>query len=122
MAANVLKHGTGALNIDACRVGISSGGRWPANLIFEHHPTCQLLGTKKVSGGPWGRKKSTSHAPSCYQSNLTRPIDNSQYTDEEGLETVDAWHCTPGCPVAALDDQSVSSRFFKLVGGSKTEK
>ena len=34
VAANVLEHGTGALNIDGCRVGDNSG-RWPANLIHD---------------------------------------------------------------------------------------
>ena len=32
VAANVLDHGTGALNVDGCRV---EGGRWPANLIHD---------------------------------------------------------------------------------------
>jgi len=32
VAANVLKHGTGAINVDACRV---EGGRWPSNLILS---------------------------------------------------------------------------------------
>jgi site-specific DNA-methyltransferase (adenine-specific) len=34
IAANVLKHGTGALNIDACRVG-DPAGRWPANVCHD---------------------------------------------------------------------------------------
>ena len=34
VAANVLEHGTGALNVDGCRVGTSTG-RWPANLIHD---------------------------------------------------------------------------------------
>jgi hypothetical protein len=34
--ANVLQHGTGALNIDACRVTPSS--RWPSNLLLSHPP------------------------------------------------------------------------------------
>jgi DNA modification methylase len=34
VAANVLSHGTGALNIDGCRVGDDTG-RWPANLIHD---------------------------------------------------------------------------------------
>ena len=34
VAANVLEHGTGALNVDGCRVGDASG-RWPANLIHD---------------------------------------------------------------------------------------
>jgi site-specific DNA-methyltransferase (adenine-specific) len=35
VAANVLEHGTGALNIDGCRVGGVESGRWPANLIHD---------------------------------------------------------------------------------------
>ena len=79
VAANVLKHGTGGLNIDGCRVGDGSdrtaggrsgsqqssvlvdgfhqerhdrptGGRWPANLILEHLEGCQCVGVKKVKG------------------------------------------------------------------------
>ena len=34
VAANVLEHGTGAINVDGCRVG-DSNGRWPANLIHD---------------------------------------------------------------------------------------
>lgn len=34
VAANVLAHGTGALNIDGCRVG-DVDGRWPANLCHD---------------------------------------------------------------------------------------
>lgn len=34
VAANVLAHGAGALNIDGCRVG-GGAGRWPANLIHD---------------------------------------------------------------------------------------
>ncbi len=33
---NLAAHGTGALNIDACRVE----GRWPANVVLSHHRAC----------------------------------------------------------------------------------
>lgn len=39
----VLAYGTGALHIDACRVGTqtpSGLGRWPANVVLTHRPTC----------------------------------------------------------------------------------
>src|SRR5690606_16247556 len=32
VAANVLEHGTGALNIDGTRIGV---GRWPANVVLD---------------------------------------------------------------------------------------
>jgi len=40
VAANVLEHGTGAMNVDGCRVGTEivethHTGRWPANLIHD---------------------------------------------------------------------------------------
>lgn len=34
VAANVLEHGTGALNVDATRIGGASG-RWPANVVLD---------------------------------------------------------------------------------------
>ena len=80
IAENVLKWGTGAINIDGCRIGtgedkikggcqtkgdawnksmtfnqehkdkIYSQGRFPANLILTHHEDCECVGTKKVKG------------------------------------------------------------------------
>ena len=44
VANNVLEHGTGAINIDGCRVG-DDIGRWPANLIHDGSDgPCELLG------------------------------------------------------------------------------
>ncbi|MBX6768940.1 MAG: hypothetical protein IRY90_17610 [Actinomadura rubrobrunea] len=37
VAETVLAHGTGALNIDACRI---EAGRWPTNIMFSHLPDC----------------------------------------------------------------------------------
>ena len=90
---NVLKHGTGALNIDGSRIGTDeipinkleswsgfgqkerpaytptvSKGRWPANLILQHLDGCRCEGVKQV-----------------------KPSN---------------WICAEGCPVKALDEQS----------------
>jgi len=35
VAENVLRHGTGAINVDKCRVGRTVQGRWPANIIHD---------------------------------------------------------------------------------------
>lgn len=35
VAENVSRHSTGALNIDACRLGEDSSGRWPANVVID---------------------------------------------------------------------------------------
>ncbi|NNA39250.1 site-specific DNA-methyltransferase [Pseudomonas lundensis] len=44
VAANVLAHGVGALNIDGCRVEVTDAlGRWPANLIHDGSPEVVAL-------------------------------------------------------------------------------
>ena len=86
VAANVLRHGTGALNVDGCRVGTDAGwsypngrggsgwhgreslatnltdpiaatqGRWPANLI--HDGSDEVVGLfPQSSGGHWSYKQ-----------------------------------------------------------------
>jgi len=36
VAANVQAHGTGGINVDACRIGTeSAAGRWPANVVLD---------------------------------------------------------------------------------------
>ncbi|AEL98218.1 methyltransferase [Mycobacterium phage BigNuz] len=49
VAANVLEHGTGALNIDACRVPTSDAlvrpmelGRWPTNVVLDEVQAAEL--------------------------------------------------------------------------------
>jgi hypothetical protein len=155
VAANVLRWGTGALNIDAARVGtldsLGGGatsrtgadqkgnegwtrpwmadpaaqeahaervranvakaealGRWPANLVLQHLPGCRQEGTRTV--------KSDGHYPAARPqgSQVSGPVGHK---GQEGLaerhtegETVAAWTCAEGCPVAALDAQSGVSK------------
>lgn len=92
VAANVLKHGTGAMNIDACRI---EGGSWV-------HPASNAIGgvygdyandrPRENNAGRWPANVLFTHAYDC---------------DESG--------CAEGCPCAALDAQSGgdgASRFF----------
>jgi len=138
VAANVLKHGTGGINIDGCRVEISSNdviyaknphtqntgsknsssitlgegasykvpkGRWPANVLFSHHPDCECVGTKKVKGSQLSQviKRSNSGSES-----IGKQTDSycEGFTDDDGNEEVEAWNCHPDCPVGVLDKQS----------------
>jgi site-specific DNA-methyltransferase (adenine-specific) len=83
-------------------------GRWPPNLVLTHHPDCRKVGTRKVrsgvtvTGGGFrteyvsGDRKDTEEARRAWGS----------YNDPDGAETIEAWACAPGCPVAALDAQS----------------
>lgn len=142
VAANVLAHGTGALNIDACRVGLAGieehrtaasgaigtetgiynsssdphnqkqlereaaglnpryepAGRWPANLVLSHvspdengESGCRHVGMRQVKTG--------------------RVV---TFGDAGGTETVGAWECVLGCPVAELDRQSGERRVGKV--------
>jgi len=80
VAENVLRHGTGGLNIDASRITTGDNrarnnharakgsvydnilqrtdsyidpggsGRWPSNVILEHRPECRQVGMKKIKG------------------------------------------------------------------------
>ena len=132
VAANVLQHGMGALNIDGCRVattdrfgggpkgssGFAQGydhqgwtpgnelGRWPANIVFTHAAECQQTGTSKV--------KSDSHHPAKRGKGGVSTSGHIGQTGlmerSPGVETVPVWACVSGCPVAALDEQSGISK------------
>lgn len=133
IAKNCVKHGTGAMNIDACRVGVfksatpsgfnrynkklaeagyrpgeyqkpppplpETPGRWPANLIVQHHPRCTQTGTQTLPGywiNRWtdGAKPFGGGAGHAYE---------SQMTPDESCPIYD---CDEGCAVRKLGSQS----------------
>jgi site-specific DNA-methyltransferase (adenine-specific) len=140
VAANVLEWGTGALNVDGCRVGtadwgarpprtpggVSGGwkdwkgqgsaaapaGRWPANTILTHAAGCVQTGTGTVKGAQpsptvaYGRHEGTG-GNKVYGAGLASSTPNQP---PRGDETVPVFECVPGCPVAALDQQSGHSK------------
>jgi len=142
VAANVLEHGVGALNIDGCRVGVTggstqpsgmdrynarnmelgyrpgayqqgevkapkAGGRYPSHLVLSHASGCRQVGVRKVKKGGGTGVKSTdlSHDAGFLGGSDGGGYATSHY-DADGTETVGAWECEPGCPVAELDEQS----------------
>jgi DNA modification methylase len=39
----VTEHGTGVINIGACKIPVANGeDRWPTNFILNHHPECKV--------------------------------------------------------------------------------
>lgn len=140
VAQNVLKWGTGGINVDRSRVSvtaedaqamercnsINSGrlkafkshigtfnrkaekpldttqGRWPANLILEHHPDCRQVGTKKVKT-QWGQEDKAIG-----------------YADKDGKEMIANWVCVEDCPVRMLDEQS-QAMGMHVAGNTKPE-
>jgi DNA modification methylase len=158
VAEQVLNTGTGAINVDGCRIstnenlnggayseggraapmpgdsreGASLGmfqagvkpeqgyqqpvGRWPANLTLQHSPECKRVGTKKVP--------SVGHFPSQLSDSkvfgqVKAGTQEERWMGQDGVETIDAYECVPGCPIAALDEQSGEKQglVYSDVGG-----
>lgn len=135
VAANVLEHGVGALNIDACRIEhvTVAGG----NLAENPHLRESIRNTGSAFGGDgdgvqnpdgrWPANVMLSHSEGCKlvgtraikgQSPLTRDAKSDRsgvigfadggvhYGDADGVETVEAWECVEDCPVRLLDEQT----------------
>lgn len=123
VAANVLEHGTGAMNIDGCRIGVGGydapgdrgqtertrradfhmapgkscqKGRWPANVCLSHHPECIPVPSP------------------CRPPRPPRPrsLPSGTMDDVDGVDgvprsaPVESWQCHPDCPLRLLDEQS----------------
>jgi site-specific DNA-methyltransferase (adenine-specific) len=143
IAENVLKWGTGGINIDGSRIGLSNGddkrlggngtwktdkaaenvyeggyegkdisssnlGRFPANLILQHSPMCQLNGLKKVKGNNnsnWDYKEGSEINNDIFGKGYKRSNPNF-VADENGEETIEDWTCDENCPIRIMDEQS----------------
>lgn len=128
-AENWLKHGTGGLNVDACRIGKSAtddgrsctnasgtvhahagiardgeythaAGRWPAHFSLRHAADCEFVGE-------------ASDKRQVYETVGARDGDESTnfaMVPQTAVATVtttrEVYACAPGCPVAELDAQS----------------
>lgn len=149
VAGNVQTWGTGAINVDGCRIGTSENlnggtyssggntsdlpgadrsaaaagmfaegggrlpgeyvqpaGRWPTNCVLTHSPKCVEVGTRKVKSGG-GVLGGSEYKDAGYEHGIkgTR-LPFANYADPDGTETIPAYECAAGCPVAELDAQS----------------
>lgn len=131
IAANVLAWSTGALNVDGGRIATnehlgrpqtdqhffsglqnngwndnSTGkGRWPANVLLSHSAECKQVGVKRVKAH-WSQPTRGTLDTSMFNVGDQQQGRAIGYADPNGLETVEAWECAEGCPVAELDRQS----------------
>lgn len=82
----------------------STLGRWPANVTLSHLDECEAVGERKVKAH-WSQptRGENDGAISYGQGGKGEPVG---YADPDGTETVTAWNCAEGCPVAELDRQS----------------
>lgn len=101
-------------------------GRFPSNVLLSHSEHCQLVGTTKVKTGKAHREN--SGGKNCHTDQEKPPLDNMTYGDENGLEEIELWACTPDCPVRILDSQSGKLKSGKgavkrksAKGGTKSE-
>ena len=134
VAATVLTHGTGALNIDGCRVGCTDKTPFPAagyarhdtdaSYEFAGDPNFTTTGVDNNPTGRWPANLVFTHAHNCAQvapgSSTSTPAEEVAggiWAPSEGKpagptysDTPAAWRCAPGCPVAELDGQSGVSK------------
>lgn len=132
VAKNVLEHGTGAINIDASRIGCndkspfpvgdygdtdfrpalrnadtSPNGRFPANFMLSHHEECEEVGT---------REDSRNFTEGFMEHSNPREVFGAtkQTNAKPRSIQVPVFKCHQDCPVAELDRQSGN---VKSVGG-----
>lgn len=104
VAANVLKHGTGGINIDASRIGTET--------ITQHkRDFSNIHGNKYGPGVKQPVLGQTSTTTGRFPANLV--FSHNEHCDSE---------CTPGCAVAMLDEQSKDTRAGKPSGSGRELK
>lgn len=104
--ANVLRHGTGALHIDACRT--------PAGQ--DHRDKCaSVVGIASPRNGDTGGERTGTREDSAHPAGrwpTNALLAHQPLLDADGQIIADACAsgCVPGCPVADMDRQSGVSR------------
>lgn len=147
VASNVMRWGTGAINVDGCRILSGSehfrgetknknGGRWfegtrgfvannnpagrfPPHLVFTHHAECERVGEKRVKGAGWNDNDRDRLGHRDSYSGGFKMRSGRHYTAPDGLETVANWRCHPDCPVRALGEQSGERTISGNVSGNE---
>ena len=125
VAANVMAYGTGALNIDGCRIAgadtttrHNSSSSYMTGTIGTVQPVVESYTTGSCAGR-WPANLILTHSPDCQQTGTTPDtfgggrhgvsgFANGHAPGDNTSSTVDVtvWDCAPGCPVAALNAQS----------------
>ncbi len=145
MTDNVSKHGTGGINVDDNRIGVSkndSNHRRPSNIEQGSNSTYQelLSGRDTENLNLKGRFPSNTlltHSPGCVKVGEKRVKSSSMdgirtggiwatggketirkgHADKDGMETVEDWQCVENCTCRLLDSQSGELKS----GGTTTE-
>ena len=100
IAANVLEHSTGGINIDASRIKAGQNdGRFPANLVLSHKPGCKQVGTKEGKGYTINR---FTDGAKPFGDGAGHPYE----VEDQGPETIAVWDCEDDCAIKTLDNQT----------------
>lgn len=143
VADNVLAHGTGALNIDATRIGtearynppaanVAGGnalmmgvygmpqnvdGRWPANVVLGHHEDCVQVGTAPDTFGGGASMSKTGDATVEF---------GGGYQSGDGFVgrevEVPIFDCHPDCAAGMLDSQTGTLKSGARKAGTYTTR
>src|SRR5690606_4819121 len=86
---------------------VTSAGRWPPNFVLVHSPECKNRGVKKVEAIMGTQPPVKGHPFGGGREYAKVGIDGClSYGDEDGMETIASWECSPECPSKTLDGQS----------------
>lgn len=123
IAANVVKWGTGAVNVEGCRINVNNGesvqsnygsgtftgdgyvgqgreyqndGRWPANVILMHTEHCECFGTNSVRSH--GEISGIGGKATVTFGDGYKCGRSARVPFPDGTETVELWRCLIGCP------------------------
>ena len=114
VADNILKHGTGALNIDASRIQFSKNDDSRIGKNYKHnaHLGFKTGNNQNITGESISLHKEQGRFPS-----------NVILTHDRRCKIVkDAFTCHKDCPIKMLDSQSYASRFFYCAKTSRRER
>jgi hypothetical protein len=77
-------------------------GRWPANVILQHLPSCKEAGTRTVNSGTG----TDTMTPTTHEGPAKFGYSPNRHQFNYGTEQVANWTCAPGCPVTDIDAQA----------------
>lgn len=116
VAANVLKHGTGGINIDASRISVSSNGpdtqgRFPANLVLSHNDDCDETCTPECAVAALDEQSGILKSGSFHQKGLSA-----------GTKQPSGWETGNRNEAKWEGSSGGASRFFYCAKASKKDK
>lgn len=97
---------------------VPKAGRWPANVLLEHHPECKLVGCEKIEKG----KKDRSSFNNPSENKCMAGANLGHKSMHYGEETIEKWECHPECPIRLLDEQTINQRASRPRGGKTVHR